>query len=390
MKVCFAVCEYNPFHYGHLKHLQYIKNTVNPDFIVVVLSGNFTQRGEASIVDKYVRAKWAIQSGADAVIELPTVFATATAEIFADGAIKLINSVNCEKSICFGAETDNIQGLINLADLLNDEPTEMQLEIKRALKQGSSYVKARNLAASSILNDDSVLSYLNSPNNVLALEYVKAIRKNNYDIKINLIKRSGGDYNDDNIKTQTPSALAIRSALNLGDFNSLKSSVPPYVYDDLPKTLPNADKYVLYSLILNDASTISDALECAEGLENRIKSCLNGCYTVNNLINKLSTKRYTNARIRRILLSTALNVKGDFIKECLSSDLYLKVIAINKHKPQLLSVLSNSSYPIITRKSDADKLSGVAKKCFLKDVTATDVYSLITEKTINPYETKFI
>ena len=126
MKICSAICEYNPFHNGHLKHIEYIKSVINPDYLVIILSGNFTQRGEIAITNKYTRASWAIKAGADAVIELPTVFATATAELFASGAIKLINSISGEKSICFGVENNDLSDLTNLANISLNETPKMQ------------------------------------------------------------------------------------------------------------------------------------------------------------------------------------------------------------------------------------------------------------------------
>ena len=390
MKISSAICEYNPFHNGHAKHLEYIKSEIKPDYTIVFLSGNFTQRGETAVNDKYTRAIWAIKAGADAVIELPTVFATSTAEIFASGAVKLINSLPFDKSICFGTESDNLSGLKELATLSLNETPKMKEIIKSELDKGEPLLKARIKAIKSVANENVDLTYLNSPNNILGLEYVKAIIKNNYDIDIKTLVRKGAGYLDYEIKEELSSALSIRNAINSGNKSLIKNQVPPFVYNDLPDNLPLLDKEILYSILVSDLSDISQTLECAEGLENRIKSLAKNCVSVDELLTKLKTKRYTDARIRRILLASTLKIKGDFARECLNEPLYLKILAINKNKPEILSVLSNSNYPIITRKTDALNLTGTAKKCFEKDILAGEIYSLITGEIQNAYEMKII
>ena len=390
MKICSAVCEYNPLHNGHIKHLNYIKEKVKPDYTVVFLSGNFTQRGELAVCDKYTRATWAIMAGADAVIELPTVFATATAEIFGGGAMKLVNSLPYNKSVCFGTESDNLGGLIELAGLMLNETDDMKKIIKSELDKGEPLLKARITAAKKYATQNVDLSYLDSPNNVLGLEYVKAINKNNYDIEINTLVRSGGDYLDDNINNDTPSALAIRTAITSGNLDIVKNKLPSYVLNDLPSVLPSLDNEILYAIRSSDKEQIKNTLECAEGLENRIKSLSRDCVSFNELLSSLKTKRYTDARLRRILLATTLKIDGNFVKECLNGSLYLKVLAINKQKSDVLSVLANSNYPIITKKRDADNLIGIALKCFEKDLLANDIYSLATGEKIKEYQIKLV
>ncbi|MBO5712755.1 MAG: nucleotidyltransferase family protein [Clostridia bacterium] len=388
MKIVTAVCEYNPFHNGHATHLNYINDTLKPDYTVVILSGNFTQRGEPSVVDKYTRAVWAIKAGADAVIELPTVFATSTAELFGSGAIKLINALPFNKEICFGAENDNVEGLINLAKFMLDETPEFKQILKGELDKGEPLLKARITALKETLGDKIDTSFLDSPNNILGLEYVKAILKNNYDIKINALRRLGSGYNDDKLNANLSSALAIRKAIENG--TAIDGNIPSYVLNDLPTHLPNVDKEIYYSILTSSLLDIKSTLECAEGLENKIKTLSRECTNVEDILARLKTKRYTDARLRRILLATMLKISGNFIKECLNSDLYLKVLAINKNKPEILSVLSNSKYPIITRKSDAKNLTGTALKCFEKDVLASDIYTGATGKKLNEFDMKIV
>lgn len=389
MKICATVCEYNPFHNGHLKHLEYIKKEIKPDYIVVFLSGNFTQRGETAIVDKFTRAEWAVKAGADAVIELPVVFATSTAEIFCSGAVKLINALPYNKTICFGTESNDKQALIDLCKILLNESNEMKAFIKSELDNGQPLIKARNSAIKKFYpNIDS--SYIEAPNNILGIEYVKAILKNGYDINVETLVRKGGGYNSDEIVKNLSSALAIRTAIKNGKNRKIKSLVPRFVYNQLPAKLPNYDKEIIYALLTASPQEIANTLECSEGLENRIKSLSREYTNVDALLNALKTKRYTDSRLKRILLATALNVSDNLVKQCLNDNLYFKVLAINKNKTEILSVLSNSAYPLVTRKSDAALLSDTAKLCFEKDVFANDFYSLITGTKTNEFEMKLI
>ncbi len=192
MKICGIICEYNPFHNGHLYLLEQAKAQTNADAIVCIMSGGFVQRGEIAIIDKYTRAKHAILAGADAVIELPTVFATANAELFAKGAVHILSSIPDFSHLCFGAEDENAEKLIKTAKLLLDEPIEISQKIKGELTKGVSYAKARANAWSGIIDE----GYISSPNNILALEYVKALLTKNSNADICPIKRIGSGYND--------------------------------------------------------------------------------------------------------------------------------------------------------------------------------------------------
>ena len=175
MKIAATVAEYNPFHLGHLKQIEYIKKVINPERIVVIMSGNFTQRGEVALLNKFVRAKHAVLAGADAVIELPTVFATANAETFATGAINVLNSLGCVDGICFGIESGNKDEYLTLANAMLNETAEFKNALKTYLETGVSLAKAKFLAVKEVYGDKFNEQLINSPNNVLGLEYVKAI-----------------------------------------------------------------------------------------------------------------------------------------------------------------------------------------------------------------------
>ena len=390
MKICSAICEYNPLHLGHLRHLNYIKQNLHPDLTAVIMSGNFTQRGEGAVLDKYTRAIHAIKAGADIVIELPTVFALSNAEIFAKGGVKLINALPKPNEICFGTETNNLNSLISVAKILANETEEFKAVLKRELDKGEPLVKARATALLETAGDSVDATMLNSPNNVLGLEYVKAIIENDYDISINHLTRNGSGYNETKISKDLPSALAIRSAISSGKIKKTKRLVPSYVFKDLPSVLPSFDEEIIFSLIKQSKEDISRVLDCSEGLENKIKTAVKDSFNLTDLISNIKSKRYTEARLKRILFSAMLGITKEFTLDCLNSDLYLKVLAINKDKQSVLSELSKSKYPLITRKSDASKLTGITKECFLKDVLASDVYNLVTKNKTNEFEMKLV
>ena len=354
------------------------------------MSGNFTQRGEGAILDKFTRATHAIKAGADIVIELPTVFAISNAEIFAKGGVKLINSMPKPNGICFGTETDNLNGLIEIAKLLSSESDDFKSVLKRELDSGEPLVKARVTALLETTNNKIDKSILDTPNNILGIEYVKAILENNYDLTISHLKREGDGYNQTKLKSEYPSALAIRTAIESGNLNSVNGFLPSCVYSDLPNKLPSFDKEIIFALHKLSKAEISAIMDCSEGLENKIKSAIKNSFTLSDLIANLKSKRYTETRLKRILFSAMLGITKEFTLECLNSDLYLKVLAINKEKQKVLSDLSTSKYPLITRKSDINKLSGTALKCFEKDVESNDIYNLVTNNKTNEYDMKII
>ena len=178
MKICTVIAEYNPFHNGHLKQLNYIKKELQPDYTIVIMSGNFTQRGDIAILDKYTRASHAILGGADLVLELPQVFACQNAEVFSKGALSILSKLPGEKTLCFGAENDNLDDFINLAKVLNNETKEYKRLLKENLSQGNSFIIARKKSLENLYKNSNLnLSLLDSPNNILGLEYIKAILK---------------------------------------------------------------------------------------------------------------------------------------------------------------------------------------------------------------------
>ena len=371
MKICAIICEYNPFHNGHLHHLKVARERSNADAIVCVMSGNFVQRGEAAIMDKYTRARHAVLAGADAVIELPAVFATSNAELFAKGAIHLISSIPAVQSLCFGAENADKTAFLLGARYLNNEPKEVSDKLKAEMEKGASYAKARAEAWAGFLP----LNLLCSPNNVLGLEYTKAILASSADIDIFPIPRKGAGYSDSTLQENYSSATAIREALQ--NSQKLDGNLPNFVLDDLPKSL-NSDLDALekYAVLSTPKEEIARVCDCTEGLENAFKRAA----LQNDPLEKtLTSARYTSSRIKRIALQNLLKIAETSIRESLRNPLYLNLLAIKKERKDLLSALGESTFPLLIRAHDEETLTGIAKRTFETDQFADQVYSLLYE-----------
>ncbi|MBQ8196839.1 MAG: nucleotidyltransferase family protein [Clostridia bacterium] len=377
MKICACITEYNPFHLGHLKHLEYIKKTLGAEKLIVIMSGNFCQRGEPAILNKFTRAKHAILAGADVVIELPTVFATANAEVFAKGGVKVINGLNVVDGLCFGVESGKKQEYVSLATAMNNESKEFKRALKENLANGVSLAKAKFNAIKSGEHDEELISL---PNNILGLEYTKATLLYDNPVEIYPMIRTG-DHNDGVLKKGVTSATSIRSAVKSGLAKKTKGNLPPFVFEDIKNCVYpfGFEKMILAHAITTPAEQMAKVPDCTEGLENRIKALCKDNKTLDGLIEKVSTKRYSSARVRRILIANMLGITKDFTDECLKEPLYAKVLAVKKESMDLLSVIAEkSSVPLLTRKSDCDKLKKTAKNCFEIDVLANDLYNLAT------------
>lgn len=383
MKFCACIAEYNPFHLGHLKHIEYMKNELGAENVIVLMSGNFTQRGEPAVLNKFTRAKQAIIAGADAVIELPTVFATANAETFASGAINLLDDLNVIDGLCFGVESGLKEQFFALACALLDETKEFKKTLKKHLDEGVSLAKAKFLTVKEIKGEDFNEALISLPNNILGLEYSKAILKRNSGIQTFPMLRDG-DHNSIVLKKGITSATSIRQKIREGKLKKLKKNLPPYVYEDL-KPYPFAfDIITTAALITATKEKLAEIPDCTEGLENRIKALLKDNKNIDSLIEKISTKRYTATRIRRIFTANLLGINKEFTDECLNSKLYAKILAVNADKKEIISALSEkSSIPVLTRKSDLAELKKTALKSYELDVLANDVYNLATNENSN-------
>ena len=371
MKILAIICEFNPFHNGHKYLLERAKELSGAYSILCIMSGDFTQRGEMCILDKYTRAKHAILGGADCVIQLPAPFAIAPAEIFASGAIKVLSSIPEITTLTFGCESGDVNSFLSSAQLITAESEKFKNTLKEHLANGNSYIKSYASAFESCGGDAQIVS---NPNNILGLEYTKAIMRANANIEILPIKRIGAGYNDNELKDNYSSASAIRQNLNC---SAIKSNLPDFVYEDLKscKYSSEFDSYLRHCLYKATGDSLRRIYGCGEGLENKLKSLEN--LPIEDIISQSTSKRYSSSRIRRILCANSLELYQDDCERYLNADLYIKPLAVRKqYADNLLSTLARSSYPVITG-IDTDNLCPVAMECFEKDRKEFALYNFL-------------
>lgn len=304
MLLVFIVCEYNPFHNGHLMHIAATKKNLGCDKIICLMSGSIVQRGEIAIVDKYTRATWAIKGGADLVLEIPPQFCLGSAESYAQGAISLMASFDQDKVLSFGSECGNIDALQSAANaLLTDS---VQNSIKENIKQGKNYAQSVSLAISDHFHNSAIVGDIfKSPNNTLAVEYILAILRNKVNAKLFTIKRTNS-YNCLDFTSTISSASAIRSCIVQDKKVAIKHTVPAYVYDTLDQITQQDKLFTLakFNLINKDLSNIFGV---KEGVDNRIKNCLEKSQSMAEFVEYVATKRYPLTAIKRIILASLLD-----------------------------------------------------------------------------------
>lgn len=302
-RVLGVIAEYNPFHNGHLYHLQKSIQETESDYVVAIISGNFVQRGNVSVINKWKKAEMALKLGIDLVIELPTLYSISSAENFASGAVKILDSMKIVKSISFGTETSDMAALNNVANLLVQEPKEYQSLLAEELKKGVSFPKAREIAVLKIMNDDIRYgNILSSPNNILAIEYLKSLKKLKSTMKPFIVKREKVYYNDEAVVDDFASATAIRRLLARRQNEDIRRVMPKSSYEILIEELEKEnvvldivqyEKEIIYNLRNMSLKQIKDLPDVSEGLEYSIKNAVNSCNNLQELINIIKSKRYT-------------------------------------------------------------------------------------------------
>lgn len=386
-KVLAIVAEYNPFHNGHLYQLKQVKKMSGCNFSIAIMSGNFCQRGIPSILNKWDKTKMALLGGIDLVIELPLIYSISSAENFADGAIKIINSINCE-FISFGTETSNLNTLDSIAEILYTELSGYKSFLSNELKKGISFPKARENSLKYLLGHN-ISEIISSPNNILAIEYLKALKKYNSKTIPIPILRAKSKHNDININSDISSSTAIRNAIFENNYEKLSSVIPKQCSSFLLEKINNAEvitslstyeKQIIYKLRNMNIAEISNLPDVSEGLEYSIKTASNSCNTLPSLINKLKSKRYTQTRIQRILLYALLNITKQDIENSKNFSPYLRVLGCNENGKLLLSKISKSNPDlniITSTKKFIDNCNDILNNKFLNlDINSTNIYSL--------------
>lgn len=388
-KVLGIIAEYNPFHNGHLLHLEKSKKICDAQYSVCVMSGNFVQRGNTSIVNKWIRAEMALKSGVDLVLELPTVYSISSAENFAEGAIKLLNSLKIVDTISFGSENSDINVLNRISSVLHEEPKQYLEFLNSESKKGLSFPKARENAILLYLNDKKYLNILNQPNNTLAIEYLKALKKYKSHISPISVKREKVFYNSNCIVDEYASATAIRNMIINEQFNDIRKVVPASSYNLLMNEIEKGhlvidiskfEKEILYAIRRLSADDIKNIPEVTEGLENAIKNASNSCNNLSELINIVKSKRYTQTRIQRILLYILLNITKKDMYLSRKNIPYARILGYSPQGKELISEIyrANPKITLITSvKNFLDSSNNKTYKYMLnKDILATNIYTL--------------
>lgn len=391
-RVIGVVAEYNPFHNGHYYHLQATKEITGAEYCVAVISGNFTQRGDTSIVNKWAKAYMAICGGADLVIELPTVYSISSAENFASGAVKILDNLKVVDAISFGAEANDLATLNNIANVLYEEPKAYTNILSHELKKGISYPAARENALMMYLNDiKRYANTLNSPNNILAIEYLKALKIQKSKLEPIMIRRKKVYYNDNKIVDDFASATAIRKLLQGGEYANLRKVIPRSSYTIIGQesrkggmvlSLSKYEKEIIYTLRKMTVEEIAELPDVSEGLQFAIKNAANEANNLKDLISNIKSKRYTQTRIQRILLYALLGIDKKLMENSRKVVPYVRVLGFTQKGKSLLSEISrrNPKLNIITSlKKYMDQNQNknkVLAEMLEKDIFATDVYTL--------------
>lgn len=427
MKVIGIIAEYNPFHNGHAYQIKKIKEDLNADYVVVAMSGNFVQRGAPAIIDKYARTQMALSCGADLVIELPVLWATASAEYFAMAGVTLFEKMGCVDGICFGAETDDLPLLSMIAEILADEPENYRNALSSCLKEGFAFPLARCKALCSYLStathtltslaslssnaEDAlkkISSILDTPNNILAIEYLKALKRRNSSIQPYVIKREGAGYHEDSILSSddvtvavpTASATAIRKALldsqrafypanDTSCTETLATAMPKEALDILQDYLTTGplifsndfSPTLCYKLLSIDADTLATIGDSNPDLANRILKKISKFTSFEQYCELCKSKDITYTRLSRIFTHLILEITDADYSLGKAQDYipYLRVLGFKKDSGALLKALKNSTkVPVISKLADASHfLCKEAMVLLEKDIFAADLYARI-------------
>ena len=373
MKAIGIVAEYNPFHNGHLYQINKIKEKYPDHIIVVVMTGNYTERGEVSLLDKFTRSKIALTNGVDLVVELPFPFATQSADIFAYGAITILEKLHVEKVI-FGSESDNVSDLEEIVDCQLNNP-EFDRLVHIYSKFGNNYPTSLSLALKDLTG-----KVIDTPNDLLGISYIKAIKQNNYKIKYETIKRTN-NYHSTEINNEISSATSIRNALkNKEDISTLVPNNSLKYYKNL-HFIEDYYSYLKYKILTDKDLSIYQTV--SEGIENLMKKEIINCNNYYELIEKLQSKRYTTNKIQRMLLHILVNFTKEEAKE-MNNITYLRLLGFsNTGRDYLNSIKKELDIPIIS------KINRNKDKMLEYEIETTKIYALPYKNYLDEINNEF-
>lgn len=384
MSIHGIIAEYNPFHKGHEYMINQCKEQ-GASHVVVAMSGNFVQRGEPAIMDKWSRTKMALLSGADLVVEIPLAWSLSSAEGFARGGVQILNALGCVDYLSFGSESADLPAIQELAKVAvmpeTIENTKKYLEFKM------NYPSARQKAIAQACGEHTA-QLLENANDILGVEYIKALNAISSKIIPNPIKRVGVGHDSQKQDENYLSASQIRKQLANGDLSFL--DFVPYEVSEIikaqleigraPVNIKGFEKSILSKLRVMDAPDIKCAPDISEGLENRIAKCVKTSTTIDELYDSIKTKRYTHSRIRRIIMSSFLDLK---VSDSKSTPPYIRVLGFNEKGRELLKqAKKTATLPIIMKSSQIKSLNEYAQKTFKLECASTDIYTLAMPKPL--------
>ncbi len=408
MKTAAIIAEYNPFHNGHRYQIEQTRKLTGADTIIVLMSGNFIQRGGPAVIEKYSRTKMALESGADVVFELPVCFATSSAPFFAKGAVMLLDLCGCIDFLCFGSESGNLSLFYSLSDLLLNESKNFQSCLKQELRSGKTFPAAREKSILEALhfcegNDinleySSVSEFLSSPNNILGLEYVKALRERNSTITPITILRKGSGYHSKELKEKYCSATGFRSfyesfaqtkqILSFDRLNEhFKDLLPEtslkILFDAFGKTAPICEQdfasILQYLCLTSSKEHLSSIFEIGSELADRIHNQSVFPCSFDDLVVRLKTRQITRTRILRGLFHLLLGLRKEDMNSYLQDNGYLRLLGFRSSATVFLKHLKTSaSIPVLTKPAAAKRLlSSVSFRMFELDLLAARLYHQI-------------
>ncbi|MDR1578880.1 MAG: nucleotidyltransferase family protein [Synergistaceae bacterium] len=400
MKAAGIIAEYNPLHKGHEYHIRKSVECAEIDAILALISSNFTQRGEPAIVDKTARARMALACGADLVLELPCVFSCRNAGIFADAAVDILAAAGLVTRVSFGAESgEEKRELFDKAvDILNEEPKAFTVSLKKYLREGNSFVKARSAALEEMLPGVSEL--LKSPNNNLALAYIKRIRQKKYPLETLRVRRLGPGFNDlHTVEDGLASASAIREMIVRGDKETYRPLLPESSLNILKEEMNGGHvaakkdmfwRAVRTALLRASPEELADVAEMSEGFENRMKAAAYDAVSMDDFVDRCSEKRYPRSRVQRYCAHILLNLRHDASQRFQKhGPAYIKVLGANaKGRRILKSIHDKSPIPVLSRAGG--RVSPYAREILRFERTATEIWEMLTDNPRNDAERRAV
>lgn len=381
MKISGIICEYNPFHNGHLYHIEETRKN-GATHIVAVMSGNFVQRGDVAVMDKLERARLAVRSGADLVIELPVQYCLSSAENFAAGAVYLLDSLGAVEEISFGSECGDVDKLLKALDAVDIAAMSHADEIRDIMEKGYTYPRALN----SVVNgtDPEAGEIISSPNNLLAIEYMRALKRFSSGMKPFTVKRMNAAHDDKRAENGFASASYIRERIENGEVSELDEYTTPIWSAALSEaeakgeiaSLSRLERVLLYKLRSCTVDEIAQIYDVAQGLEHRIYGA-RMAGSLDELLFTVKTKRYTMARIRRIMLALLIGITKEDMEKLPP---YGRILAFNERGKEILAqAKSSAAIPYASSISKLSQISDTAERFAELEIRASDIYGLALE-----------